>query len=116
MKKLQYTIRVNSSETLFFIDDVISGILTILKKGKPGELYWISSFKKTWFKKFANILNKKTGSAIVFPKTPNYTKKVDVGNFVVDNSKLRAIGWKPKFSLDEGISITLQSFKEVKSK
>ena len=99
-----------------FIDDVISGILTILKKGKPGELYWISSFKKTWFKKFANILNKKTDCAIVFPKTPNYTKKVDVGNFVVDNSKLRAIGWKPKFSLDEGISLTLQFFKEVKSK
>ena len=30
-----------------YIDDVISGINTILQKGKSGELYWISSGKKT---------------------------------------------------------------------
>ena len=30
-------------------------------------------------------------------------KIVDVGNFVVNNSKLRSLGWKPKMNLDEGI-------------
>ncbi len=99
---------------LIFVDDVISGINTILKKGKPGELYWISSGKKTWFKKFGNILLKATGCKVDFPETPKYTKKVDVGNFVVDNKKLRQLGWKPKVSIEEGVSNTLKYFLDNK--
>jgi len=40
---------------------------------------------------------------------------VDVGNFVVNNSKLRALGWKPKISLDQGIKETLEYFKSEKT-
>ena len=99
---------------LIFIDDVIAGIMTILRKGKPGELYWISSGKKTWFKRFANILQDMTNCSILFPPTPNYTKKVDVGNFVVDNKKLRDLGWKVNVSIEEGLSKTLKYFKTGK--
>ena len=99
---------------LIFVDDVISGITTILKKGKPGELYWISSGRKTWFKKFALILQKITGCEIDFPKTPKYTQKVDVGNFVVNNNKLKALGWKPNITTEKGISKTLDYFSKNK--
>jgi UDP-glucose 4-epimerase len=94
-----------------YVDDVISGINTILKKGKPGELYWISSGKRTWFYQFANILEKNTGCSIRYSKTPTYTKRVDVGNFVVNNSKLRKLGWSPKISIDVGIKKTLTFFQ-----
>ena len=93
-----------------YIDDVITGINTILKKGKPGELYWISSGRKTWFKEFANILQKLTKCGIKFVVTPGYTKKVDVGNFVVDNSKLKKLGWQPRVSTESGIIKTLKFF------
>jgi len=96
---------------LIYVDDVISGINTIIKKGKSGELYWISSGSKTWFKKFANILQKQTNCKIEFPPTPNYTKKEDVGNFVVDNSKLKKLGWIPKISIEHGIKKTLKFFE-----
>jgi len=95
---------------LIFVDDVINGIVTILKKGKPGELYWISSAKKMWFKKFAEILQKITGCEISFPPTPGYTKKVDVGNFVVNNSKLKKLGWKPKVGINSGVRKTINYF------
>ena len=36
---------------LIYVSDVVSAINKILRKGKPGELYWISSNKKTWFDK-----------------------------------------------------------------
>jgi UDP-glucose 4-epimerase len=94
-----------------YIDDVVSGINVILKKGKSGELYWISSGKKTWFYEFANILEKNTNCKVVFPKTPTYTKKVDVGNFIVNNAKLRKLGWLPKISINVGIKKTLDYFK-----
>ena len=41
-------------------------------------------------------------------------KIVDVGNFVVNNSKLRSLGWKPKMNLDERIKKTLEYFKSQK--
>ncbi len=94
-----------------YIDDVISGINAILKKGKPGELYWISSGKRTWFYEFGNILEKTTGCKVKYSETPVYTKKVDVGNFVVSNSKLRKLGWSPKISVDVGVKKTLKFFQ-----
>jgi len=99
---------------LIYISDVISGIKTIMKKGKSGELYWISSGKKIWFYELAKLLEKLTNAKVKFVKTPNYTKKVDVGNFVVNNSKLRSLGWKPKVNLDQGIKETLEYFKSQK--
>ena len=94
-----------------YIDDVVSGINVILKKGKSGELYWISSGKKTWFYEFASILEKNTNCKVVYPKTPTYTKKVDVGNFIVNNAKLRKLGWSPKISINVGIKKTLDYFQ-----
>ena len=99
---------------LIYISDVISGIKIIMKKGKSGELYWISSGRKIWFYKLGKLLEKLTNAKVKFVKESNYTKKVDVGNFVVNNSKLRALGWKPKISLNQGIKETLEYFKSEK--
>ena len=93
---------------VIYISDVVSGIKTILTKGEPGNLYWISSAKKTWFYQLGNWLHELTNVNVRYVKTPTYTKKVDVGNFVVDNSKLQRLGWKPKISVKEGIKKTLE--------
>ena len=104
----------NFFRDIIYVSDVISGIKTIMKKGKSGELYWISSGKKIWFYELGKLLEKLTDAKVKFVKEPNYTKKVDVGNFVVDNSKLRALGWKPKISFKQGIKETLEYFKSEK--
>ena len=54
-----------------FIDDVISGIYTILRKGKSGETYWISSSEKIWFRDFAKILKEITDCKIPKSKSNN---------------------------------------------
>tara|TARA_B100000315_G_scaffold106060_1_gene97270 strand:- start:219 stop:1160 length:942 start_codon:yes stop_codon:yes gene_type:complete len=104
----------NFFRDIIYVSDVISGIKTIMKKGKSGELYWISSGKKIWFYELGKLLEKLTDAKVKFVKEPNYTKKVDVGNFVVDNSKLSALGWKPKINLNQGIKETLEYFKSEK--
>ena len=100
---------------LIYISDVISAITTIMKKGKSGNLYWISSGKKIWFFELGKYLNQLTGATIKYVKPPTYTKKVDVGNFLVDNSKLRALGWKPKISIVEGFKKTIEYFESLKN-
>ena len=95
---------------LIYISDVISGIKLIMTKGKSGETYWISSGKETWFYDLAKILQELCDSKIKYVDPPEYTQKVDVGNFIVDNSKLRSLGWKPEISVRDGISKTLEYF------
>lgn len=93
---------------LIYVSDVIAAIKTLSKKGKSGNLYWISSAKKTWFYQLGKWLEELTNAKVKYVDSPSYTKKVDVGNFVVDNSKLKALGWKPKVTVKEGIRKTLQ--------
>ncbi|MHA7733122.1 GDP-mannose 4,6-dehydratase [Nitrosopumilus sp. S6] len=100
---------------VIYISDVVDAIIKIMKKGKPGNLYWIASGKKTWFYQIGKILEELTNSKIKYASTPKYTKKVDVGNFLVDNSKLKKLGWKPKVSVKEGIKQTIQYFEEQKT-
>lgn len=99
---------------LIYISDVVSGIERIVKKGKEGELYWISSNRKTWFYQIGEILEKLTDAKTKYVNPPKYTKKVDVGNFVVNNSKIKSLGWKPSISVREGVSKTLKYFEESK--
>jgi nucleoside-diphosphate-sugar epimerase len=99
---------------LIYVDDVIYAIKTIMLKGKSGNLYWISSNTKTWFYDFGEILKKLTNTPVVYVEPPKYTKQVDVGNFLVDNSKLCSLGWKPKISLESGIRKTLEYFHTIK--
>ena len=96
---------------LIYISDVVNGLKIIMKKGKSGELYWISSGKKTWFYQLGTILENLTNTKVEYVKSPVYTKKTDVGNFVVNNSKLKKLGWNPKTSINEGIELTLEFLK-----
>jgi len=98
---------------LIYISDVVSAIKTIMKKGKSGNLYWISSGRKTWFYQLGRWLNQMTGTKIKYVQTPTYTRKVDVGNFFVDNSKLRSLGWKPAVSVTDGFRMTVGYFRSA---
>ena len=100
---------------LIYITDVVNAINTIIKKGKSGELYWISSNKKTWFYQLGKILEKLTDAKTEYINPSRYTKKVDVGNFIVNNYKLRKLGWSPKINLDTGIKKTLEYFAHIKN-
>ena len=97
---------------IIFVTDVISALQTILEKGKSGNLYWVSSYKKTWFYEIAQRLEELTNCKIKYVEPPSYTSKVDVGNFLVDNSKLKSLGWDLKIPVKDGIKQTLDYFKQ----
>jgi UDP-glucose 4-epimerase len=90
---------------------VIFGIQTIMKNGISGNLYWISSGKKTWFYEIGKLLEELTTGKVKYVESPSYNNKVDVGNFVVNNSKLQSIGWKLEIPVKDGIEQTLNYFK-----
>ena len=83
-----------------------------MKNGVSGNIYWIASGSKTWFKEIGKLLEELTNTNVKYVPSPEYTDKVDVGNFLVDNSKLESLGWKPTISVKDGIMKTLNYFKE----
>ena len=103
----------NFFRDLVYVSDVVSAIKTITTKGKSGELYWISSGIKTWFYDLGNWLEEMTNAKVKYIESPQYTKKVDVGNFVVENSKLRSLGWEIKTPIKDGIQKTLAYFEKL---
>ena len=100
----------NFFRDIIYISDVVSAIKTIMQKGQSGKIYWISSATKTWFYELGDLLKELTNSQVKYVESPQYTKKVDVGNFVVDNSKLKSLGWSIKTPIKEGIRKTLDYF------
>ena len=98
---------------LIYISDVVSGIKTIMEKGKSGNVYWISSGKKTWFYELGEWLHELTRAPVKYVESPQYTKRVDVGNFVVNNSKLKSLGWNLNKSVKDGIKETLEYFRSI---
>jgi len=115
-KGMEITIYNNGKffRDLIYVDDVISAIKSIMLKGQSGNLYWISSNNKTWFYQLGEILEKLTDTPVVYIDPPQYTKQVDVGNFLVDNSKLCSLGWKPSITVQNGIKKTLDYFQSLK--
>ncbi|QLH09707.1 NAD-dependent epimerase/dehydratase family protein [Candidatus Nitrosotenuis sp. DW1] len=95
---------------VIYVSDVVSAIKTIMQKGQAGNIYWISSGRKTWFYELGDWLKELTNSQVKYIESPQYTKKVDVGNFLVDNSKLKSLGWDVKTPVKEGIRKTLEYF------
>jgi len=97
---------------VIYISDVISALKTLMHKGKAGNLYWVSSYTKTWFYQIGSWLEELTGAKIKYVDPPTYTEKVDVGNFLVDNTKLSSLGWKIEVPVKDGIKKTIQFFEK----
>ncbi len=97
---------------VIYVSDVINALNIIMKNGESGNIYWVANGNKTWFYEIGQSLEKLTNAKISYVPSPEYTTKIDVGNFLVDNSKLSSLGWSPNVSLIEGIEKTIDFFKK----
>ena len=101
----------NFFRDIIYVSDVVSAIKIIMQKGKSGNLYWISSANKTWFYDLGSWLKEITNTEVKYIESTQYAKKTDVGNFLVDNSKMKSLGWSIETPIKEGIIKTLEYFK-----
>ena len=96
-----------------YISDVVSAAEIIMEKGKAGECYFAGSGVKTWFYEVGRWLEELTKGKVVYVKSPDYHKRINVGNIVVDNTKIRSLGWNWQVSVKEGIKKILEYYKET---
>lgn len=90
-------------------------ILTALISGKNGEAYNIGNDSVTTIKKMAELYAK-TGNVKLTTKEPTETELKafnPMNNSSLDNRKVRALGYKDTFSVEEGVEHTIKILKEI---
>ncbi|MCP5492159.1 MAG: dTDP-glucose 4,6-dehydratase [Chlamydiales bacterium] len=93
-----------------YVEDHARAILTILKRGMDGEAYNVSAHNPMRnldvVESLAQHFNEPVKLEFV-PDRPGHDMR-----YALDASKLKALGWKPEVSFDEGIERTINYYME----
>lgn len=94
------------TRTLCFVEDLVTGLITIAAKGKKGEVYNLGNDNETKIIDLAKMVIKITGKnlKIKYIERPNH----DHDRRLPDLSKMKKLGWSPKVNLEDGIRRTAQ--------
>lgn len=93
-----------------YVSDAVSGLLTVLLKGNCGEAYNIADSKADiTLKELAQCIAEYSNRKVIF-ELPDELEKAGYSTATkarLDGSKLKAMGWQPKYDIHNGIKRTL---------
>jgi nucleoside-diphosphate-sugar epimerase len=99
-----------------YVADICSALLILLFNGKNGEAYNISDTScNLSLLQIADILTEHTGNKIVYDtpssvESSGYSKATKA---LLDSSKFQKLGWKPMYSIKEGIIRTVEILRKL---
>jgi nucleoside-diphosphate-sugar epimerase len=99
-----------------YVFDAVKALFYIIDKGKPGEAYNISSeLSDERLYDLAAKLAKIAGTKVVF-ELPEETEKQGYSSAtkaILDNEKLKKLGWKERYDINEGLQMTVKILKTL---
>lgn len=99
-----------------YVADAVSGLLTVLLKGENGEAYNIADeASDIMLKDLAAIIAKTAGKEVIF-ELPDAVEAAGYSTATkarLDGSKLKELGWKPRYNMESGLGRTISVLKEV---
>jgi UDP-glucose 4-epimerase len=107
-----FDIQGDGTETRSFcyVDDCVDGILTMYEKGGHREIYHIGSDVELSIRDLAGRIGKIVG--VDLDIRPGEAPKGGTRRRCPDISKMRALGWSPTVSLDDGLERTVAWYRE----
>ena len=95
--------------------DAVAALLFLMIHGVNGEAYNVSNeAANVCLKDFAQIVADRSGVEVVFD-LPDETEKAGFSKAtkaILDNSKIKKLGWTPKYDIEEAIDRTLKMLSE----
>jgi nucleoside-diphosphate-sugar epimerase len=106
-----FPIQGDGTETRSFcyVDDCVEGILTMYDKGGHREIYHIGSDEEMTIRELALRIGKIVG--VDLDIQPGELPKGGTKRRCPDISKMRALGWSPAVSLDDGLERTVAWYR-----
>lgn len=93
------------------VRDVVRAYLILAKRGVSGEIYNVGRGKSIQINEILNILLTLSKVNIQIEIDKNKFRPIDVPNICADITKINQIGWRPKISLKQSITETLNYFR-----
>lgn len=99
-----------------FIEDIVKGIETVMKKGEKGEAYNIANTDQITMKELAELIIMASGKNLnpkivgFGPETRKKEREIMVR--IPSNEKLKKLGWKPEVNIKEGIQKTYEWYNK----
>lgn len=101
-----------------YVLDAASAIIKIMMKGKCGEAYNASSeFSDIKMKELTQKIAKLAGTKVIF-EIPNAVEQSGYSTAtkaILDNTKLKKLGWEEMYDIDGGLKMTIGILKELKN-
>lgn len=99
-----------------YMADAIYGLLTVILCGESGEAYNIADEESTiTLKELAWIIANYAGRQVVF-ETPDLVEAAGYSKAtkaLLDGSKLKKLGWKPFYTIQNGIPRTMDILRAI---
>ena len=99
-----------------YMADAVSGLFYIMLKGKTGTAYNIADEKSDiMLKDLSAAIAKKAGRKVVF-ELPDATEAAGYSKATkarLDGSRLKALGWNPRYEIQEGVSRTIDILSDL---
>ena len=94
----------------------VTGLLTVMLKGKCGEAYNIADkASDIRLKDLAELIAQKSGKKVVY-ELPDETERAGYSTAAkarLDSTKLQKLGWKAAYTIEQGIGNTLNIIKNM---
>ncbi len=100
-----------------YVDDISNALIAAaLSEKANGEVFNVASGKGVSFFELAKaVISSYGGGSCEFVPYPEDTRKLEPGSFVADISKItKALGWKSKTNLEDGLRLTIQFYRKDK--
>ena len=92
-----------------YVDDIISGLITLMSKGKSGEIYHIGNSEEVSINDLFDLLNSFHDNKLI----ANYNTGASGSTLrrCPDISKIERLGYEPKINLNRGLSKTFDWYR-----
>lgn len=93
------------TRTFCYVDDLVDGLIMVMKKGKKGEVYNLGSNKEVRIIDLAKLIIEITSSKskVTYVERPTHDPKRRLPSL----KKVKRLGWRSKVSLEKGLIKTL---------
>ncbi|MBW2989891.1 GDP-mannose 4,6-dehydratase [Candidatus Woesearchaeota archaeon] len=100
---------------LSYVDDTVSAMMKVSLSKKHGEAFNVGSGNPISILESARLITETAKKGRIISKDfPKDKKKIEIGDYYADISKIKELGWEPKTSLKEGIEKTIEFYNKNK--